>query len=160
MGNLMEDLAYSVERAYPVSIQTLWEAWADPKALEVWYSPTELKVIPGSVASEVHPGGLWTVGVDVSQYGFNAYFFGSYTEVVEHKKLVHTMNYTQSLEEFNARVETADHHVIVLDFEERGSGSWVRFSQFGVLPEGEAEQAKAGMESYLDNLGKYLSQNS
>lgn len=156
----MESLAYSVEREYPVSIKVLWDAWADPKALQVWYSPTDLKVVPGSVVSEVYPGGLWTVGVDVSQYGFNAYFFGTYTEVIEHKKLVHTLNYTQSMEEFKEKVETDDHHVIVLEFEDRASGSWIRFSQFGTLPDGEAERAKAGMESYLDNLGKYLAQNS
>jgi hypothetical protein len=35
-------------------------------------------------------------------------------------------------------------------------GIWVRFSQFGELPEGDAEQAQAGMESYFDSLGIFL----
>jgi hypothetical protein len=48
-------------------------------------------------------------------------------------------------------------HRIEIDFEERGENSWVRFTQFGELPEGQAGQAKAGMESYFDNLGLFLS---
>jgi uncharacterized protein YndB with AHSA1/START domain len=152
----MSDLLYFVEREYPVGLQQLWNAWADPAALEVWYSPTDLKVVPGSVVSEVKQDGLWTVAVDVSQYGFNAYFFGRYTEVEPLRKLTHTLHYTQSAEEFNLRDETTEHHVIEIDFEARGENSWVRFSQFGEMPAEEALQAKAGMESYFDNLGKYL----
>jgi hypothetical protein len=47
-------------------------------------------------------------------------------------------------------------HLIVIDFEDRGVSSWARFSQFGELPEGDAEQAQAGMESYFDSLGIFL----
>jgi hypothetical protein len=32
----------------------------------------------------------------------------------------------------------------------------VKFSQFGELPEGQAEQAQAGMESYLDSLEQFF----
>jgi hypothetical protein len=34
--------------------------------------------------------------------------------------------------------------------------TWVRFSQFGELPEGQVEQTQQGMESYFDSLGEYL----
>jgi uncharacterized protein YndB with AHSA1/START domain len=37
---------YAVEREYSVSIETLWQAWADPAALEQWYSPTDFEVSP------------------------------------------------------------------------------------------------------------------
>jgi hypothetical protein len=47
-------------------------------------------------------------------------------------------------------------HLIVIDFDDRGSSSWARFSQFGEMPEGQAEQAQAGMESYFDSLGNFL----
>jgi hypothetical protein len=32
----------------------------------------------------------------------------------------------------------------------------VKFSQFGQLPEGQAEQTKTGMESYFDSLANFL----
>lgn len=43
---------YSVEREYPVAVSALWDAWMDADALQSWYSPTDLKVVPGSVTSE------------------------------------------------------------------------------------------------------------
>ena len=120
---------YSVEREYPVAVSALWDAWMDADALQSWYSPTDLKVVPGFVTSEPE----------------------------ENKRIVHSMNYTQDIAEFEARVISPEAHTIEIDFEDRGDSSWVRFTQIGELPEGQAEQAKAGMESYFDNLSLYLS---
>jgi Activator of Hsp90 ATPase homolog 1-like protein len=86
-----------------------------------------------------------------------AYFYGRYTAVVENARLEHTMAYTQSADEFAARDEAAPHHRVLVEFETRGFRSWVKFSQFGDLPEDQAVQAQAGMESYFDSLEAYLS---
>lgn len=153
----MREKLYSVERTYPVSIEALWNAWVDPKALEVWYSPVQLEVAKDTVENEAVVGGVWTVGVDVPEYNFVAYFFGVYTKVVELELLEHTMNYTQSLEDFKKRVASPEEHIVQLDFKEVDGGSWVSFTQFGELPEGQVDATKAGMESYFDNLGKFLS---
>ncbi len=147
---------YSVERLYPYPVETLWSAWMDDEKLSKWYSPTSLSVAEGTVTSEQFVGGSWTVGVDVPEYNFVAYFFGSYTKLVQHKLIEHTMNYTQDLGEFKNRVTSPDEHVVTIDFETAEAGTLVRFSQFGDLPEGEPERAKAGMESYFDNLARFL----
>ena len=152
----MSNFLYSVEREYDIPMDILWAAWTDPVALEAWYHPTDLTNVPGSVASEPVVGGLWTVAVDVPAHGFVAYFYGRYTEVSEHVRLEHTMAYTQSAEEFAARDESAPHHRVVIEFESRAFRSWVKFSQYGELPEGQAVQAQAGMESYFDSLEAYL----
>lgn len=149
-------LLYSVEREYPVVIDDLWSAWTEPAKLEAWYFPTSLKSVPGATKSELHIGGLWTCGVDVAEYGFVAYFFGKYTKIENHKLIEHTLHYTQLKDEFEARNFESESHLIVLDFEDRGNSSWVKFSQFGELPVGQAEQAKAGMESYFDSLANFL----
>jgi uncharacterized protein YndB with AHSA1/START domain len=146
---------YSVEREYPTSIENVWNAWVDPEALAKWYSPTELSVLPGSVQNVAEVGGIWTVAVDVPAYNMVAYFYGTYSEVVPNQRLVHTMCYTQDAADFAARVP-APHHDVVIEFEDRGDKSWVKFSQFGELPGGNVEATKAGMTSYFDNLGKYL----
>lgn len=150
---------YAVERIYPVNVERLWTAWTEPSQLEKWYCPTNLKVVPGSVVSECRQGGWWTVAVDASEYGFIAYFYGTYSEVVENQRLVHELNYTQSEDVFARRIAEAKPHTIVIEFKELEQGSWVRFSQHGDMAEfGEEQalQAKAGMESYFDNLGQYL----
>ncbi len=152
----MSEYLYSVEREFDATVDEVWQAWTDANALEQWYSPTALSVVRGSVVSEPKVGGWWTVGVDVPDNGFVAYFYGTYTEVVPQSRLTHTMNYTQDAAEFAARIETPDHHVIEIDIESRGNTTWARFTQFGELPEGQAEMAQAGMESYFDNLEMYL----
>jgi uncharacterized protein YndB with AHSA1/START domain len=148
---------YSVEREFPVPVRTLWSAWTEAEKLEAWYFPTDLNSVKGTTVSDMKVGGLWTCAVDVPEHNFVAYFFGKYLTIQEFEKIEHTLHYTQSKEEFEAKNFDTESHLVVLDFEDRGKNSWVKFSQFGVLPDGEAEQAQAGMESYLDSLSNFLS---
>ena len=151
----MSELAYAVEREIDVPVEVLWDAWTDPVALEAWYHPTDLSVLPGSVVSEPIVGGRWAAAIEVPDMD-NAYFWGRYTAVVENARLEHTMSYSQSAEEFAARDDDAPHHLVVVEFEARDFRCWVKFSQYGELPEGEALQAQAGMESYFDSLEAFL----
>ena len=152
----MEDLAYSVERGYPVDVKRLWQAWTQSDALQAWYAPTDLAVVPGSVVSEAVDGGRWAVAVDATAYGHIAYFWGRYTEVLAQRRLTHTLSYSQDHGEFVARDDDAPHHVIVIDIEPRDDGAWVRFAQYGDMPADQAAMAQAGMESYFDSLGRFL----
>lgn len=149
---------YFVEREYKVGLDELWDAWSSEAALEQWYSPTDLSVVPGSVVSENHVGGRWAVGVDVTAHGFNAYFWGRYSEFEPKKKMAHTLSYSQDEAEFIARDDNAPAHIIVIDFAEREHGSWVRFTQFGEMPAEQIELTRQGTSSYFDNLEKFLSQ--
>lgn len=153
---MKENLAYQVERVFNYPAELLWRAWTDASEIEKWYSPTDLSVLPGSVVSELEPGGMWSVGVDVSKFGFNAYFFGRYTEVVPFEKVSHRLHYTESEVEFLAKDETSGSHLVEVTFTPIGSGIQVRFAQFGEMEIEEAAQAEAGMESYFDNLQLFL----
>ena len=148
---------YSVEREFDCNIETLWKAWTSAASLERWYCPTMLSVVPGSATSETHVGGRWAIAVDVSVNGFNAYFWGRYQEVVLQQRLVHTLSYSQDEAEFVFADDNAPAHRIELDFEARGEKSWVRFTQFGDLPEEQVEATQDGTGSYFDNLEQYLS---
>jgi uncharacterized protein YndB with AHSA1/START domain len=152
----MDDFLYAVEREFDLPVDILWAAWTDPVALEVWYHPTDLSVVPGSVVSDPVEGGAWSVAIDVPAEGVVAYFWGRYTAVAPSARLDHTLAYSQSAEEFAARDDDAPHHLVRIEFENRGFRSWVKFSQFGDLPEAEALRARAGMESYFDSLAAYL----
>lgn len=154
------NIAYSLSRSFSANPKKLWDYWTLAEHLERWYSPTTLKVEPGSVTSEAKLGGVWAVGVDASEYGFTAYFFGLYTEVEPGVRLVHTMNYTQDSAEFEARQEQADAHLVEVRFESQPNGCLMTFTQIGEMPAEQAEQAKAGMESYFDNLEQYIALNA
>ena len=147
---------YSVEREFPVSIERLWEAWTDASELEAWYHPSDLSSTKGATVSNLDIGGLWSCGVDVPEHSFTAYFFGQYTKIVPMELIEHTMHYTTSAEEFEKKDFSTESHLIRIEFEIRGSKSWSKFSQFGELPEGQAEMAQAGMNSYLESLSQHL----
>ena len=153
----MKSPLYSVEREYSVPLSILWKAWVEADQLQQWYSPEVLDTVPNSATSDAVVGGEWAIAIDVSVNGFNAYFWGKYTEVIFQEKLVHTMFYSQVELEFNLRGEVQEHHVIKIDFEARGENSWVRFSQFGSMDPEQAEATKDGMESYLNSLEHHLS---
>ena len=147
---------YFVERTFKYPVERLWSAWTQSHELEKWYSPVFLRVIPGSATSEADVGGRWAIAVDVSENGFNAYFWGTYSEVELHKKLVHDLNYSQDELEFALREPGAEAHRIEIDFSITEAGTVVRFSQFGEMEQEQAEASKEGMESYFDNLNSYL----
>lgn len=71
----------------------------------------------------------------------------------------HTLHYTTSAEEFAKKDFFTESHLIRIELENRGSNSWSKFSQFGELPEGQAEMAQAGMTSYLESLARHLANN-
>lgn len=154
---MKHEFLYSVEREYSVGVERLWQAWTNAAELEAWYHPTVLDTVPGSVSSEAIDGGLWSTAIDVPDYGFVAYFYGWYSNVQPLVGLEHTMCYTQSAEEFAAKDPNAPHHKVKVEFEDRGpEKSWVKFSQFGEMPEEQIQATTDGMSSYFDSLGEFL----
>lgn len=149
-------LAYELERTFAHDVVPVWEAWTDAARLERWYHPTDLANVPGLTESDARVGGRWAVAVDVPAHGLVAYFYGLYTAVEPHRRLQHTMCYTNALEAFTARDPEAPAHDVVVDFDGHAGGTRVTFRQYGVLPEGQAERARAGMESYFDSLERFL----
>jgi uncharacterized protein YndB with AHSA1/START domain len=153
---MTQQFLYSAEREYPVSIERLWKAWTDATELESWYHPTDLSSTKGATVSNLSVGGLWSCGVEVPEHGFTAYFFGQYTKIMQNELIEHTLHYTTSPEEFAKKDFSTESHLIRIEFENRESNSWSKFSQFGELPEGQAEMAQAGMTSYLESLSRHL----
>lgn len=154
---MSQPFLYSVEREFPVPVESLWRAWTDASELEAWYHPTDLTSTKGATASDLTIGGLWSCGVDVPSHNFTAYFYGQYTNIIQNVLIEHSLHYTQSAEEFVAKDFATPSHHIVIEFQDRGNSSWVKFSQYGELPEGEEKQAQAGMNSYLESLAQFLS---
>jgi uncharacterized protein YndB with AHSA1/START domain len=148
--------AYSVEREYAYPIKKLWHAWTTANALQSWYHGVEHRCVPNSVTADAAVGAIWSVGIDVPQHDIQVFFYGTYITVTPHTQIVHTMHYTESAADFAIKDMSTPAHRVVIDFEPRANGSWVRFSQFGDLPADQIPMATAGMQSYFDSLQNYL----
>lgn len=155
---MSQPFLYSVEREFPVPVERLWRAWTDASELEAWYHPNDLTSTKNATASDLTIGGLWSCGIDVPAHNFTAYFYGQYLNIIQNELIEHSLHYTQSAEEFVAKDFTTPSHHIVIEFQDRGNSSWVKFSQYGELPEGEEKQAQAGMNSYLESLAQFLAE--
>jgi uncharacterized protein YndB with AHSA1/START domain len=150
------DFLYAVEREVEVSIETLWQAFTDTDALQAWYHPTMLNSVAGATISEAQVDGRWQVAIEVPMDGSVHCFYGRYTHVEPMKYLEHTMHYTVNVVEFKARDESTEFHIVKIEFEDRGDKSFVRWSQYGELPEDQIDMTRAGMSNYLDSLEQYL----
>ena len=153
---MKHDFLYSVEREVKHSLDTLWHAWTDTDSLAAWYHPVGFSVPAGTALSDPTVGGKWSIAVEVPMDGSVHYFFGRYLKVEPKKAIEHSMHYSTNATDFATQDESTPWMLIKIDFEDRGTSSWVRFTQYGELPEGQAEMAKAGMESYLDSLEAHL----
>ena len=153
---MTQPFLYSVEREFSAPVSALWDAWTEKSKLESWYHPLSMGSVRGATVSDAKVGGTWAVAVDVAAHNFVAYFYGTYLALVPNSRIEHTMHYTESAPEFEIKDLTTSSHLVVIEFEDRAAKTWVKFSQFGELPEGEAAQAQAGMESYFDSLENYL----
>lgn len=154
---MKHDLLYSVEREVAYSIDTLWHAFTDTDALQAWYHPTMLSAVAGGTLSEAEVDGKWQCAIEVPMDGSVHCFYGRYTAVEPMKYLEHTMHYTVSLDDFKARDETTPFHIVKIEFEDRGEKSFVRWAQYGEMPEAQIEMTRQGMSNYLDSLEQFLS---
>ena len=148
--------AYFVEREYAYPIEKLWQAWTQAAALQSWYHGVEHRCVPDSVTEDAAVGAIWSVGIDVPQYNIQVFFYGTYSTVTPQTQIVHTMHYTEMVEEFAVKDMSTPAHRVVIDFEPRPGGTWVRFAQYGDLPADQIPMATAGMQSYFDSLQNYL----
>ena len=153
---MKHEFLYSVDREVAVSIDTLWHAFTDTDALQAWYHPTMLNALAGATLSEPRVDGKWQCAIEVPMDGSVHCFYGRYTAVEPKKYLEHTMHYTVNLDDFKARDESTPFHIVKIEFEDRGHKSFVRWAQYGEMPEAQIEMTRQGMSNYLDSLELFL----
>ena len=152
----MADVLYTVERVIDAPIASLWTLWTDPDHLAAWYGPVGFNSPRESVTMEPHLGGAWSATVVAPMDGSHHHFYGVITEISEPNVLHYSMRYTNDDDVFAARDRSSEAHEVVITLDEVEGGVRMTFSQIGTFPEGQAEQAKAGIESYFDSFESHL----
>ena len=135
----MELTSYTIERDYPVPADRLFQAFVDPKDLEVWVWAGPKPDLVATV--DLRVGGTYAIT------GFR----GIVVDVVPHRRLVHTVHW-----DADVGYESID-EVLVIDVEEAGEGCRLRYTHLGIPDDGQsAAEHERSVRITLDYLEKYL----
>jgi uncharacterized protein YndB with AHSA1/START domain len=128
---------YTLTRALDAPVDKVWAAWTIPGNYGTWASAEE-------VVLDARPGGTWS-SVMVIPGGTRVPLSGGYTEVVENKLLVMSMN-----------VPGRDEPVLMtIELAADGERTQISLSQTFDTAE-ERDQAEQGSNFLLDGLTAYL----
>ncbi|GII57797.1 ATPase [Planotetraspora thailandica] len=128
---------YNLTRTLDAPVDKVWSAWTIADIYGTWASAED-------VVLDVRPGGAWS-SVMVIPGGTRVPLSGGYTEVVENKRLVMSMN-----------VPGGDEPVLMaVDLAAQGERTQISLSQTFDTAENR-DQAEQGSNFLLDGLTAYL----
>jgi uncharacterized protein YndB with AHSA1/START domain len=142
---------FVVERNYPVPVDQVWYALSDNDAREHWFGAGEA-FDTEEKSHEFRVGGH---GIEVGQWhgGPRSRFHSTYTDIVEHQRIVFTYDMWANDKHMSTSLTT-----IVL--EPQTDGTRLTYVEQGVHFDGLDTPAgrEAGTAGLLDNLGAFLVQ--
>lgn len=140
---------FAIERTYHAPVERVWHALSDNDAREQWFSGG-----PAFTAQEKsHDFRVGGHGTEEGEWhgGPTSRFFSTYTDIVEHQRIVFTYDMWVDGQHLSTSLTT-------IALEPGGEGTRVTYTEQGVHfdgldnPEGRAE----GTKGLLDQLGSYL----
>jgi uncharacterized protein YndB with AHSA1/START domain len=140
---------FVLERTYPVPLEAVWHALSDSAARDQWFGggpgfdPRE-KSHEFRVGGRANEEGQWHGGP-------RSRFQSTYTDIVEHRRIVFTYDMWVDERHMSTSVTT-----IVLEADARGTQ--LTYTEQGVHFDGldTVEGREAGTRGLLDNLGAFL----
>ncbi|KRV49118.1 activator of HSP90 ATPase [Wenjunlia vitaminophila] len=126
----------NITRVLDAPVATVWRVWTEPEYFARWFGAS-----PESVSLEVRDGGAWSATLETPAGEFR--IGGVYQEVVEHKRLVWTVDLPQG-----ATVMTAS-------FTDLGEKTEVHLHQ-PASSEEQRQQAEQGSLQLLDSFATVL----
>ena len=138
------ETSLTIRRTFDATPERLFRAFTDPEELAKWYAP-------GEMTAEIHdwepePGGALSISMLDEDGSHDAE--GSFTEVVENKRLVHTWTWTH----VDDPVETR----ITIEFVPVGDGTEVIMTHEGHPDAKTTEENAGGWSGVFDNLASVL----
>jgi uncharacterized protein YndB with AHSA1/START domain len=130
---------YTISRVLDAPVGKVWTVWTEPEHYSHWFHAP----LP-SVSLDVREGGSWKATM-VAPDGSEHALTGSYGEVVEHQRIVTTMD-------MPGRAEP-----VVMDFvfTDLGEQTKVALTQTCDSPE-ERDMAQGGSQMLMDSFAAYL----
>jgi uncharacterized protein YndB with AHSA1/START domain len=141
---------FTLERTYPVPVEKVWTAFADKEAKRRWFGTEAEGLVMTAFEEDFRVGGHGTN--EGSFHGGPAHrFLSTYTDIVEHERIVYTYDMWLDDNHISTSVTT-----IVL--EPANGGTRLTFTEQGVHLDGHdsGEQRELGTAGLLDDLGATL----
>jgi uncharacterized protein YndB with AHSA1/START domain len=137
---------FVIERAYDVSPQRVFAAWADPAAKSRWFGPPEKP----DYSLDFRVGGsehFTTGGPGGARYSFDAV----YRDIVPGMRIVHA--YDMHRDDTRISVSLA-----TIELEAQGEGTRLTLTEYGVYLDGHdtSAQREHGTNAMMEGLGEYL----
>ncbi len=153
----MQLTSYTIERAYPVSPDRLFQAFTDPDDLRIWVWGNEGRNVEAAV--DLHPGGRLSVTTEADWPGWphpRAGYRGVVVEALPGKRLVHTVHWDAPVG-YNAEGMDPVDEVLVIDIAAHADGSLLRYTHLGIPDDGQsAAEHERSVRITLDFLEQHL----
>ncbi|GAA1723638.1 SRPBCC domain-containing protein [Brachybacterium phenoliresistens] len=149
---------FVLERRYPVPVDRVWAAFADPEIKRTWFGGGEF--VDVSRSDDFRVGGTWTDDGRPGEDGPMSRFRATYTDIVENARIVYS--YDMWLDDAHASTSLS---TVVLEAVDTAEGPATRltYTEQGVHLDGvhgPGPEAAAGREEgtagLLDALGATL----
>lgn len=142
-----------LQRSFDAPRALLWRAWSRPECLAAWMGPAEWPAF--SVISDFRVGGVWRIGLRSPETGEELWQGGTYTEIVEPRRLSFTFKWDEGHED-GPPVET----LVTVEFTEAEDGHTIMdFTQAGLKSEASLTGHRYGWSSTADRLEAWLAAN-
>lgn len=146
---------FVLEREYPVPLERVWEAFADAEVKRKWFGSSD-DFIDVERSEDFRVGGVAIADAHHGQGGPLSQFRATYTDIVEHARIVYT--YDMWLD--GAHASTS---ITTIVFEPVGQSTRLTFTEQGVHLDGvhgrgsdAAAGREAGTAGLLDAIGDML----
>jgi len=140
---------FVVERTYDAPVERVWHALSDSEARDEWFGAGDAF----STAEKSHDFRVGGHGVEVGQWhgGPASRFFSTYTDIVEHRRIVYTYDIWNDDRHLSTSVTT-------ITLEPDGGGTRLTLTEQGVHFDGldTVEGREEGTKGLLEQLGAYL----
>lgn len=133
----------TIETVVDVPVQKAWTIWTTPEHITKWNAASDDWHTP-SAENDLRIGGKFSSRMEAKDGSFGFDFYGTYDDVIEHKKIAYTI---------------ADVRKVEIRFEAQGNSTKITesFEAENVNP---IEMQQRGWQAILDNYKKYAEQTA
>lgn len=139
-----------VNKDFPISVETLYNAWISPEALRQWCAPIGNRLT--KVKNDVKEGGAIEYKAENENGDYSLLINGRYEEVKEKERLVYSWDWKFPNNPLGDSV-----FKVTVVFSQQDNGSSVEVKQENLKDEEAILIHQQGWERSLNNLHQYLS---